>query len=343
MKVEYTITNYILTNLFEFAELHGALYSTKIPAIFRNKVSREVSGLASLAAVAIDTELDIDTITSRQGRIKGKLKKEKDWYLKVRQNIGKLPPFNTNLDHSFLEKLHQMLYDSDFDGNFNFRNQDKLIGKIISQNGVYKRLKAKVKTKPEEIEKELIDLTEWINSEYRLINPVVLSGISHVNLLRIHPYNEGNGRLARIYERRILQMQGLDSSNLIPTEYFYFKERERYYYELSKAIDSGICTSWLEFFSEGLVYSINYVIEKIFEISGGTIDILNRNTIKTNDKEMQIILILNEMGQESGAEIARRLGVTRQNINTVINNLINKNVVQKIGRGTSIRYTLSKI
>jgi Fic family protein len=52
------------------------------------------------------------------------------------------------------------------------------------------------------------DLLDWYNSNRSSLNPVVLASIFHYKFIRIHPFGDGNGRMARLLMNLILQSSG---------------------------------------------------------------------------------------------------------------------------------------
>ncbi len=64
---------------------------------------------------------------------------------------------------------------------------------------------------PEEVPVLMENLIEWLNSEEAFeLHPVIVAGISHYELVRIHPFGDGNGRTARALATLILYMREFD-------------------------------------------------------------------------------------------------------------------------------------
>ena len=52
------------------------------------------------------------------------------------------------------------------------------------------------------------ELILFINNNYQKIDPVILSGIFHKQLVIIHPFIDGNGRTARLLMNLVLLTSG---------------------------------------------------------------------------------------------------------------------------------------
>ena len=82
---------------------------------------------------------------------------------------------------------------------------------------------------------------EWINTEepvskyflsYELAFDIMKAIAAHVYFALIHPYPDGNGRMARLIEHALLLRTGIPASAAQVFSYCYSKTRDRYYLEL---------------------------------------------------------------------------------------------------------------
>ncbi|MCR4305511.1 MAG: Fic family protein [Candidatus Daviesbacteria bacterium] len=119
------------------------------------------------------------------------------------------------------------------------------------------------------------DLINWINSdEGRGIHPIIKAGIIHYELARIHPFVDGNGRVARAVATLILFLDNYDIRKFFSFEE-YFDENPMQYYLTLQAVSNQLVldtherdlTPWLEYFVEGVAIELNRVKEKVQRIS----------------------------------------------------------------------------
>ena len=103
------------------------------------------------------------------------------------------------------------------------------------------------------------DLIEFANNNTANIDPLILAGIFHKQMIIIHPFIDGNGRTTRLVTKSLLAAMGLNTFNLFSFENYYNQSVTKYfqtvgefgnYYELVETIDF---TVWLEYFTEGII------------------------------------------------------------------------------------------
>ncbi|MBI2039506.1 Fic family protein, partial [Candidatus Microgenomates bacterium] len=119
------------------------------------------------------------------------------------------------------------------------------------------------------------DLVNWINSdEGRVVHPVIKAGVVHYELSRIHPFTDGNGRMARAVATLLMFLDGYDIRKFFSFEE-YFDENPMDYYLTLQAVSNQLVldtherdlTPWLEYFTEGVAIELNRVKEKVQRIS----------------------------------------------------------------------------
>lgn len=119
------------------------------------------------------------------------------------------------------------------------------------------------------------DLVNWINSdEARQIHPIIKAGIIHYELARIHPFVDGNGRVARAVATLILFLDNYDIKKFFSFEEYFDEDPMQYYLTLQAVSNQLVLdtherdlTPWLEYFVEGVGIELNRVKEKVQRIS----------------------------------------------------------------------------
>jgi Fic family protein len=106
---------------------------------------------------------------------------------------------------------------------------------------------------------ELIDYVKQNRGE---LDPLILAGLWHKQMVIIHPFMDGNGRATRLTTKALLADLGFNTFNLFSFENYYNRDVRQYfatvgergdYYELVKDIDF---THWLEYFTDGIVHEL---------------------------------------------------------------------------------------
>lgn len=100
------------------------------------------------------------------------------------------------------------------------------------------------------------------------IHPALKAGIVHYELVRIHPFIDGNGRVARSIATLLLFLEGYETKKFFALEEHYDRDAFRYYGALQSVEKAGgDLTSWLEYFTEGLAIELTRVKEKVQSLS----------------------------------------------------------------------------
>ena len=114
---------------------------------------------------------------------------------------------------------------------------------------------------------QIKDLLLFINTPSE-IHPVLKGGIVHYELVRIHPFLDGNGRVARALSTLILFIEGYDIRRFFSLEEYFDSDAGLYYGALqSVSKREGDLTGWLEYFSLGLSIELSKIREKVENIS----------------------------------------------------------------------------
>ncbi|MGH7451556.1 MAG: Fic family protein [bacterium] len=87
-------------------------------------------------------------------------------------------------------------------------------------------------TEPLHVPAEMEELFQWIQESMANRHPVIISAVAHYNLVRIHPFDDGNGRGARILMNLILIKKHYAPAVIR-------KEQRRAYLETLSLADAG--------------------------------------------------------------------------------------------------------
>lgn len=338
MKNDYLITNNILNKVYEFSKLQTKLYSVNLPSSWAKQLKEEVDFRSALSAISIDSKYSQRSIASyiNNKKIPIDLKSSFENYINLKSTIIE-ELADKRLDRKMLDQIHSEVIGKPYLEGRKFRDKVKTISKFISDKESIKTVDLKIKTRPSDISRMLNELFEWIESQETNLNPIVLASIAYVRYLRIHPYNDGNGRTATMLVHCLLYQKSIDRNNLMPFEEYFFINRLRYYQVIEQTIETDNLTIWLDFFTSSLLYSVEKVITILHRLSGGSIDLINNKIIETSENEQKIILYLYQSGGISGSKIAEKMGVSRQYLNSTLKSLEAKGIVQKVD---SYRYDL---
>ena len=108
---------------------------------------------------------------------------------------------------------------------------------------------------PEETPAKMHDLIAWYRSEAEGadVNPIIVAAEFHYRFIRIHPFDDGNGRTARIVMNFILMKYGY------PPVVIRTEDKENYFSALRQA-DAGEITPFINYIAENLIRSLEIML-----------------------------------------------------------------------------------
>ncbi len=98
------------------------------------------------------------------------------------------------------------------------------------------------------------NLFEWLNKCRKDLHPLICSSVFHYEFVFIHPFSDGNGRMARLWQTALL-MQWRQLFQFLPLESQIQKFQNNYYSAIAFSHKSGNSNFFVEF-----------LLEKIYEI-----------------------------------------------------------------------------
>jgi Fic family protein len=196
---------------------------------------------------------------------------------------------------------------------------------------------------PVEVPYQVQHFLEWLNSFVsKDIHPVLRAGIAHYEIARIHPFVDGNGRVARAMATLILFRENYDIKRFFSLEEHYDKNPAEYYQALNSVAITGSMTQWLEYFTLGLVQELDKVKERVRELS---LDerMLNRlgQQISLSERQIKLIEFLREHEAMYMKDAAKLLPmISEDTILREVKGLMEKDLVHKIGKTKGSYYAL---
>lgn len=167
------------------------------------------------------------------------------------------------LNETFIRELHKLILKEPYE--LDAITPDGKPTKRKIEIGVYKTMPNHVKTvtgeifrfaTPEETPAKMHDLIAWYRdeSEKEDTNPIILAAAFHYRFISIHPFDDGNGRTARILMNFIL-MQFAYPPVIIKTE-----NKQNYFAALRQA-DAGLIAAFVEYIAQNLNSSLEIMIK----------------------------------------------------------------------------------
>lgn len=157
---------------------------------------------------------------------------------------------------------------------------------------------------PEAIAPDLPLVREIVGA--RSLHAVVRAGLVQFEVLRLHPFESANGRLARVAARLLLRVAGLDPGGLAVADLPMSARRVGNYDMVAAALRSGDLTMWLETWAEDVATGLQLAAGHL-EIPTDVGDVAQRAVQGLDPR-----FTLPELRDAAGHELARDLDGARR-------------------------------
>jgi Fic family protein len=196
------------------------------------------------------------------------------------------------------------------------------------------------------LETEMTDFLDWFDGSV-VIDPLIKAAIAHLWFITIHPFEDGNGRIARaIADMALARADGM-SDRFYSMSAQIEAERKTYYQQLERQQRNSVdITGWLDWFLDCLGRAISTAETMLSAVlyKAELWKIANRHSV--NDRQR---LILNKMldGFKGYMNTSKYAKLTKCSTDTALrdirNLLLRGLLVQNPGGGRSTSYRLPEL
>ena len=263
-------------------------------------------------------------------------------YRRVMDTIGELGDRNKPVTEDIILKLHKMTVEKILSEE---RSGQFRTTQVVIKNSLTKEVSFRPPA-AENVEAFMHDLIMFIEKTTSDdIHPVLKSGIVHYEFVRIHPFVDGNGRVARALSSLILFQEGYDIRKFFSLEE-YFDHNAAAYYEALQSVTKkdGDQTEWLEYFTKGLAIELSKIKGKVEKIS---VDSklkakLGGRPLLLSERQLKIIEYIQETGYLQNNAFKSLFPLVSED--TVLNDLkvlLTAGLVKKQGKTKAAKYVMS--
>lgn len=150
------------------------------------------------------------------------------------------------------------------------------------------------------------------------IHPLILSCIFHYYFVYIHPFSDGNGRMARFWVSLILTKWN-PKFEYIPIEEEIYLNQQKYYDSIAQCHVNGNVNVFIDF----MLMCINSSLEKITQKT--------TQKIKLNNNQLKIIELIKENPKITRNELANKLNITSDGVKYNLKKLVDNKIIERIG------------
>lgn len=184
---------------------------------------------------------------------------------------------------------------------------------------------------------------EWFNNDQGL-DFVLKAGVAHLWFLTLHPFEDGNGRLARALTDLLLARSDKSTQQFYSLSAQFLKERKAYYEILEKTQKGDLdVTDWLMWFLTGF-YKALKATETILDKTLHKADFWKQHAQTLfNDRQLKVVNLLLDSfeGKLTSSKWARLCKCSQDTALRDLTDLLQKEVLKKEeGGGRSTHYAL---
>jgi len=340
----FTYTHSMVSRLAAIAAAREVILHARLVPKWEISIRREQLVRAAHASTAIEgNPLSLEEVSrlaeGREVMAARRAKAEVLNYLGVLEHIGQYHRKGTitakNLLALHQDITHETLDDPAAEGEF--RTVKVVVGNRLTGEVVYSPPPAKV------VVPQVEALLAWLASDAaRGMHPVIVAGIAHYELVRIHPFVDGNGRTARALATLVLALREFDIKRFFTLDDFYDSDRAAYYRVLKE--ENRVypdCTVWLDYFLSGVEISLGRVKERVLRLSSDEHRVERGGQVALSERQMKIIEYIHANGAVKSGDLMRLYGISRQAAGKELVQMAGQNLIRPEGKGRATHYVMA--
>ncbi len=250
----YTISNKMLSLVSEISDKVSCLtYNGSLearPHLRKNNKIRSIHSSLAIEANSLSLGQVKDVINNKMVLGEQKEIQEVKNAYEAYEMLSVINPF----DLSDLKKLHSVMTKYLVDESGEFRK---------GEEGVFSGDKCIFMAPPASLVPELMEqLFSFMNEQREEVHPLIMSAIFHYEFVFIHPFSDGNGRMARLWHTALLY-NWKPIFEYIPIESQIEKFQEDYYDAIAKCHVNGDSNFFIEFMLEQIDKVLDELLEQV--------------------------------------------------------------------------------
>ena len=165
-------------------------------------------------------------------------------------------------------------------------------------------------------------LFDWMKNSKESVNPLILSCIFHYEFVFIHPFHDGNGRTARLWQTAILS-HWEKAFAYLPIESMIKKNQEEYYTAIQNCNNVGNSTEFIEF----MLKIINDTIDELMNSK----EMKDKSQLLLSENEIKIIECIKRNVLIGAKEIIEETNIADRTVRRVLKKLLYNNTIETVG------------
>ncbi len=209
-----------------------------------------------------------------------------------------------------------------------------MMQELVEKNGKYRTdgvgiLKGKdvvhIAPPADRVPQLMADLFQWLKTSD--VHPLIKSCVFHYEFEFIHPFQDGNGRMGRLWQTVILK-EWKEVFAWLPVETLIKENQEGYYNALAASDNAANSTNFIEFMLTVILNEIEKIIKAKNKV---TANVTQKVTVKVTVNQQKIIDAIKNNPSVTQEELASIVGIARKNIIANMKKLQENGLIKRIG------------
>lgn len=349
-KPKFTVTSQILSSISEIAEIKSVVERSRVLPLNEAQLRREAIARMAHTSTSIEgnklAQYQVDKVLSGMSvNADAQSILEVKNYQSALIQMDKVAKVSDTLNFEQILEIHRFLMNGlvPEEKRGHFRKGSIYVVDDLGDGREKLRYEG---PSAEKVPHLINELLKWlVLAKKEKLHPVLISAIFHVQFVTIHPFSDGNGRMARLLTALILYQSGWDFRKIIVLEDYYNQDRQAYYNALNmvqgnRYHEGEDLTPWVEYFTEGFLVEAKQVNEKIAIMGFGKISDVSEQVFLDRD-EIQIMDFLTTTGRITSKDAQDILKIAKRTAQLKLKNLVDKGLLKTQGSGPSTYHILS--
>jgi len=202
---------------------------------------------------------------------------------------------------------------------------------------------------PNDVPRLMTEFCAWLKRTPLAFHPVITAGIAHLELVAIHPFDDGNGRAARALADLILDRHGYGFRRLFSWVAQAGIDMGTYHKTLAQVLGPEYGanfdpTAWLEYFAEAVTKSLVRKRSELMRLREAFVNAYNLGAGAgfTRD-QVEAIIYAMLFGYVTTGIYMKSTRLSRSTVVKRLNQLADEGILQTDGKGRNVRYVPSSL
>lgn len=221
-----------------------------------------------------------------------------------------------------------------------YKHKENLVGVLDDKGNIAQVM---FETTPAYLtQKEMTELVDWTQEalEKERFHPLLIIANFVIEFLKIHPFEDGNGRISRVLTNLLLLRLNYSFVQYVSHEQIIEQRKNEYYLALRSSQATFRSQREPQGAEETISPWLNFFLSVVKEQASKSISLVEESSKEDtmSPKQNEILEYLSKVKEAGPAEIVKETGIIMPTARKSLDKLIELGKVKRIGQGRATRY-----